>query len=142
VLKLVNVNNIEIKELSLRAKELSNRNITYLSHKLMLQKQSVRLVVNQKIEREENNLRSFKLLTQKGSLNVLGKANGKTDLLVSSLNSLRPENVLKRGFSITLFKGKSIRSIKGLSPDDEIETILNEGRLKSWVKKIQKDENF
>jgi exodeoxyribonuclease VII large subunit len=53
-------------------------------------------------------------------------------------NAMDPSRILDRGFSITIFKGKPIKDTDGLKPEDEIESILSNGRLISSIKKIQK----
>lgn len=53
--------------------------------------------------------------------------------LDAKLNLLRPEKILKRGFSITLLNGKTIKSEHELKPGDLITTQLMEGRIESIV---------
>jgi len=142
VMKVSNVKNIELKELRHKTKELSRRFVTSLSHDLMLQKQLAKLVVNKRIEHEENHLNTINSLSKRGLQNTLTLANNKLMLLEKNFSSIKPENVLKRGFSITLFKGKGLKSVQHLTENDEIETVLSEGRVISWVKKIQKEEKF
>ncbi|MDR9401030.1 MAG: exodeoxyribonuclease VII large subunit [Psychroflexus sp.] len=47
---------------------------------------------------------------------------------------LKPEQVLKRGFSITRFKGKAITKIEDLKNGDQIDTQLYDGKVVSEVK--------
>jgi exodeoxyribonuclease VII large subunit len=43
-----------------------------------------------------------------------------------------PESAFERGFSITLdARGKIIRSIKEVAPDDKIRTKLKDGEIRS-----------
>ncbi|OFX48402.1 MAG: exodeoxyribonuclease VII large subunit [Bacteroidetes bacterium GWA2_30_7] len=51
----------------------------------------------------------------------------------NNLNNLSPQNVLKRGFSVTRIKGKAIKSAKQLQTGDELETLLYDGLVKSTV---------
>ena len=47
-----------------------------------------------------------------------------------------PQNVLKRGFSITRAEdGRAVRSVKGVKPGQEIQTELADGQIKSIVEK-------
>lgn len=50
-----------------------------------------------------------------------------------SIRNMDPENVLKRGFSITLLNGKAVKSIKQAKPGDIIETQLIDGQVSSNV---------
>lgn len=51
---------------------------------------------------------------------------------------LHPKNVLKRGFSITYFQGKSITDISKLKQGDLIVTELDKGNIESTVENIKK----
>ena len=59
---------------------------------------------------------------------------------ISSLSDkvrlLEPHNVLKRGYSITLFKGNAVRNTEELEVGDEIETLTIEGKMKSIINEI------
>ncbi len=52
-----------------------------------------------------------------------------------SVSHLNPQNVLKKGYSITKQKGKLLTSTSKLKQGDEIETILYEGKIISKVSK-------
>lgn len=52
---------------------------------------------------------------------------------------VNPENILKRGYSITLIDGKIVKSVNQLNISEEIETRISDGKVKS---KIVKKENY
>ncbi len=49
------------------------------------------------------------------------------------LQLLHPDNILKRGFSITRLKGKAVTGAEALRAGDHIVTQLYEGEVKSVV---------
>lgn len=53
----------------------------------------------------------------------------------SIIKLLHPNNMLKRGFSITRYKGKAITDASQLNPGDEIVTQVFMGEVKSEVKR-------
>ncbi len=55
-----------------------------------------------------------------------------------NINNMKPENVLKRGYSITYLNGKSVSSSEGIKQGDTLTTILKEGSVMSTVKTISK----
>src|SRR5690625_7290027 len=57
----------------------------------------------------------------------------KLDSLEKNVEILDPKNVLKRGFSITKFNGKSIKNPKDLEIGQSVETILYEGEFTSKI---------
>jgi exodeoxyribonuclease VII large subunit len=59
--------------------------------------------------------------------------NGKVDAIEKNVRMLDPLNVLKRGFSITLYEGKALKSYTQVKPTDKITTLLADGRLESEV---------
>lgn len=74
-----------------------------------------------------------------GIINILGnltslrmqQAKNKIVNIESLIMALDPKNTLKRGFSITRIKGKTIKSVNEISPGDIITTILSDGEFQS-----------
>ena len=56
------------------------------------------------------------------------------EMLEEKVRALDPTLLLKRGYSITLFKGKAVHDPKALQQGDEIETRLEKGTIKSIIK--------
>jgi len=56
------------------------------------------------------------------------------EILEEKVHALDPTLLLKRGYSITLFKGKAVHDPKALQHGDEIETRLEKGTIKSIIK--------
>lgn len=52
------------------------------------------------------------------------------------LKLLDPKNILKRGFSVTRFQGRSLKSAQQIKKGDQIETVLFRGKIKSSVNKL------
>jgi exodeoxyribonuclease VII large subunit len=53
--------------------------------------------------------------------------------LENSSHHLNPENILRRGFSITSINGKILKNFEEIKNDDMIDTQLYIGTLKSKV---------
>jgi exodeoxyribonuclease VII large subunit len=53
---------------------------------------------------------------------------------------MSPQNVLKRGYSITLLNGKAVKSFENVKANDPLETIVFDGKIHSIVKSSQKPE--
>src|SRR5450432_163174 len=56
------------------------------------------------------------------------------------IKNMSPENVLKRGYSITLLNGKAIKSFDDVKKDDIINTTVFEGNISSVVQSTHKPE--
>jgi len=57
----------------------------------------------------------------------------------NTVRLLNPDNILKRGYTVTLKEGKIIKSARQLIKDDEIETKFADGNVSSKI--IKKDKN-
>jgi len=64
----------------------------------------------------------------------LVKERHRISLLDMRLDALNPQKLLKRGYSITTYKGKTVRDAAMLKTGDEIETRIEKGKLKSIIK--------
>ncbi len=54
-------------------------------------------------------------------------------VLEDKIQLLHPSNILKRGFSITRYKGKAVTDASELKSGDELVTQVYDGELKSRV---------
>lgn len=70
---------------------------------------------------------SFQLINKEMQINSMEK----------NIINMSPQNVLKRGYSITLHNQKAVKSFQELKVNDEIETILFDGKIHSIVKSSQ-----
>ena len=57
-----------------------------------------------------------------------------------NITIMNPDNVLKRGYSITLFNGRAVKSVGQISEGDFLNTIMTDGNIISTAKKITKSD--
>jgi len=50
---------------------------------------------------------------------------------------MKPENLLKKGYSLTLFEGRAVKNVKDLKSGDVLKTKLYKGELESVITKIK-----
>jgi exodeoxyribonuclease VII large subunit len=73
---------------------------------------------------------------------TLSDINNKNKILSSlanTLNILKPENVLQRGFTITSLNGKILKRSDHVTEEDIIDTQFSDGKVKSKVVNVTKD---
>jgi exodeoxyribonuclease VII large subunit len=58
--------------------------------------------------------------------------------LEKSVENMRPEKVLQRGYSITMINGKVVKSIQDVGKSDIVNTLLVDGQILSEVKSVEK----
>ncbi len=51
------------------------------------------------------------------------------------IDMVSPDNILKRGYTLTLKNGSIIQSTKDLLPEDVIETLFSDGKIESVIRK-------
>jgi exodeoxyribonuclease VII large subunit len=81
------------------------------------------------------NTRISKALTDlKGlTFKTINESAANMEVYMNSLNILNPDNVLKRGYSITSLNGRIITKSEEVKPDDIIDTRFSSGSVKSKV---------
>lgn len=95
-------------------------------------------VAGEVLLQEKSKVKNLESLTGKVVQNFVMKEKERIHLNESSVRLLNPENVLKRGYTLTLKEGKIIKSVSDLQIADNIETRFADGKVKS---KITKKEN-
>ena len=80
----------------------------------------------------EKLIQSSKTISSNASLFLQNKKSS-LDFTEKNVINLSPEMVLKRGFSITLFNGKSVKSIDDIKPGDILETKIADGTISSNI---------
>ena len=67
--------------------------------------------------------------------------NERLNAIKKNVSNLSPENILKRGFSITLKNGKAVKSVDDIRTGDSIETLVADGIINSEVKTAKKEND-
>ncbi len=75
----------------------------------------------------------FKDLITSKSRKMIFREEEKIHINENSVRLLNPENILKRGYSLTLKNGEILKSASQLNINDEIETRFNDGKVKSKI---------
>lgn len=88
-----------------------------------------------------DSVKDLQLLLRKYAVRSLEKDQAELENFRKAVRYLHPEQVLKRGYSITRMNGRSIKRSNDVQPGDLLETVLYQGKIKSTVnKKKDKDE--
>ena len=90
-------------------------------------------IMTYKLEREKSELNNLSKMISPNMLNRLDKEKIKLENIETKLNLLNPENILKKGYSLTLVDGKIVKSIASVKKGSIIDTKLSDGIIKSEV---------
>jgi exodeoxyribonuclease VII large subunit len=124
----------QLSTLSTRIPTLFSLVRTQQEARLGQTEQRLKSATHRTVDKEHNKL--VILSTQLPPLiaHLLSSHRHRLELLEQRVASLDPQQLLRRGYSITTLNGKSIRNAKELKTGDEIITRLSQGSIKSIVK--------
>lgn len=74
--------------------------------------------------------------------NLLKQQRLELENLAKNIEILSPQNVLRRGFSITEINGKTVSSVKNLKIGDKIKTHLADGNVDSTINSKDQEEGI
>lgn len=90
-------------------------------------------IMTYKLEIEKSELNNLSKMISPNMLNRLDKEKIKLENIETKLNLLNPENILKKGYSLTLVEGKIVKSINSVKKGSIIDTKFSDGIIKSEV---------
>ena len=108
---------------------VQTRNETARVHRVL------KRVVGENVLRKEAQLSHYQDLLYAASRKRMLKEGDRLRMNENTVRLLNPENVLKRGFTLTLKDGKIVKSVKQLHPGEELETRFSDGKVKSKITK-------
>lgn len=132
-MKLQKLNSL-IRGLAYSSK-LTEINMRYLAES----SSKIKALISKDIIGQKNIIDALLLRLITGSRGRILKETVRLESRDSNLYHLDPRNVLKRGYSITMKDGKSLKSVSGLKSDDKISTLLYDGKVKSRVEEVHPD---
>jgi exodeoxyribonuclease VII large subunit len=113
--------------LSMRRMQSQNR-ITRIEKQL-------KWVFQEIIQKEQAEIEQLKQRTKYNALHYISKLTERMAGQENLVRLLNPENVLKRGYTITYKEGKIMKSVIHVQKDDEVETRFADGWVKSKILK-------
>lgn len=128
----------ELKKLTVDAKNSTSRFITLQNHFLEQSVQGLNYTFRKKILKTENKLEQVQQLLKIRTIGIIRNERKNLDQIGEKLRLIDPQNILKRGYSLTLLNGKILKSVEQVKPGDRLETKLGEGTVESTVEKIKK----
>ena len=93
------------------------------------------------LDRSNNRLNQLQNALMTGSSSLLQHERTELKHKTNNIELLSPQNILKRGFSVTRRNGKVISSADEVQPGEYIETQLYNGRISSRIEEKNLNEN-
>ena len=118
--------------LTVRVMENNKADLTRMAHSLFTSSKELFRVQQDELKHQERSLLN-------NSQNTLKEAAQKIAFSEDKLRILSPENILKRGYSITRQNGKAIRDPEEVNPEVILETDIFGGKIYSQIEKTEKN---
>jgi len=104
-------------------------------------KRILKRVSGETLLKAQNKQERFQESIRFDTRNLLQKENERMHFNENAVRLLTPENVLKRGYTLTMKNGEIVKSVRKLKSNDEIETVFADGKVKSKITKKEQDGN-
>jgi exodeoxyribonuclease VII large subunit len=118
-----------IKMLAMESLESFSDTLELSEKKLM--KLSSNVITN--IKNRNYKIQTIKSLLASSARKLIKKEEKRVSTLNNTLEILNPENVIKRGYTITYKNGNIVTSLQNLATGDVIETMFSDGLIKSAI---------
>ena len=80
-------------------------------------------------------------MIRRGLTSFLKQEGNQVANVVKAISNMHPENVLKRGYSITRKNGKAVTSVDEVSVSDKLQTVVSDGIIIAGVESITKSSS-
>jgi exodeoxyribonuclease VII large subunit len=131
----------ELKKLTVGVQNLTARYITKQNHALEQSVKSLNFTFRRQILKTENRLTQIQQILKIRATGTIRNEKKNLDQIGEKLRLVDPQNILKRGYSLTLLKGKIVKSVEQISEGDRLETRLSDGTVESTVEKKNQIKN-
>ncbi|MCS7215670.1 MAG: hypothetical protein NZ826_05920, partial [Thermodesulfovibrio sp.] len=99
----------------------------------------IKIKVRENITKESFMIKSFRERIFTGLRNIYKLKNIQIERLLEKLHLLSPENILKRGYSITYLNGKVLRNSKEVSIGSKVQIQLYKGKIYGQVINMEEE---
>lgn len=126
----------ELQKNTAEVKRLTNHFVIKQKHVLDFSGNKLNFIFRTQIIKNKNLLNQFNHLVK---IQVSDQIRNEKKSMIAIQEKLRlvdPQNILKRGYSLTMLNGKIVKSVKQVTQGDLLETRLGDGAVESTVKEI------
>jgi exodeoxyribonuclease VII large subunit len=125
----------ELKQLTIGAKNKTNRFVTRQNHLLDQSGNKLNFAFREQMLKSKNQLNQFQNLIKIRSIETIRAEKKNLNSIQEKLRLVDPQNILKRGYSLTMLNGKIVKSVNQIKIGDQLETRLSDGTVESTVEK-------
>lgn len=126
----------DLKQISGIAKNHVHRYVTRQDHLLEQSGNKLNFAFRQQVLKNKSLLQQFQNLIKFRSIETIKTEKKNLNSIQEKLRLVDPQNILKRGYSLTMLNGKILKSVEQVKTGDILETRLGDGKVESTVEKI------
>lgn len=128
----------ELKKLIVDAKNKTSRFVTHQNHMLDQSGSRLNFIFRGQVQKNKNLLNQFQHLIKIQATELIRFEKRNLNSIQEKLRLVDPQNILKRGYSLTMLNGKIVKSVNQLKDGELLVTRLSDGNVESTVKGIRK----
>ena len=125
----------ELKQVTAETKSLTNRYTTHRRHLLSQSANKLNYLFREQVSANKNLLKQFRQLIKIRTVETFRAEKKSLNMAQEKLRLVDPQNILKRGYSLTMINGKIVKSVTAVNVGDQLETRLSDGMVESTVKR-------
>ncbi len=95
------------------------------------------LLMKKNLNNQHKDINDLSSILLKNSKKFIVKLDENLNTKINSINHLNPQNIIKRGYSITYHNNKVLKSAANVSKGSILKTLLYQGNIKSKVTDIE-----
>jgi exodeoxyribonuclease VII large subunit len=130
----------DLKKLTVDTKNLAEKFVGFQNHILEQSVRSLNYTFRKQVLKTDNKLMQLEQLLKIRSAGIIRNEKKNLNLITEKLRLVDPQNILKRGYSLTFLNGKIVKSVDQISEGDRLETKLSDGTVESTVEKISNNK--
>jgi len=130
----------DLKLLTTAAKNKTSRFVSKQNHLLNQTGNQLKYSFRNQMIKRESNLKQLQNLVKLYSIEIIRSEKKNLNVVQEKLRLVDPQNILKRGYSMTLLNGKIVKSVNQLNEGDRLQTKLSDGTIESTIEKILNNE--
>jgi len=125
-----------LKQQIVEVRNKTNRFVVRQSHQLDQSGNKLNFIFREQVLKNKNLLNQFQHLIRIRSTEQIRAEKKNLNSIQEKLRLVDPQNIIKRGYSLTMVNGKIVKSVDQIKAGDRLETKLSDGTVESNVKRI------
>jgi exodeoxyribonuclease VII large subunit len=130
----------ELQKRTVEVRNMTTHFVTKQNHLIQQAKLEIAYSFRKQILKNATRLTHFNELLNDRITVMIRHEKKNIDRMEEKCRLVNPQNILKRGYSLTMANGKILKSVGQVNPGDQLRTRLSDGFIESTASKIENDK--